>query len=179
MNKKIKIGDQVAVLDDTLKGIVVSIHNHEITLKTTDDFLVKYNSSDLVLLREDQKELSKYIDISNEMLLKKQQQTVKKKHVYHKKKKYQTPMEVDLHIHQLIKSTKGMDTYAILNLQLDTAKRQLEFAIKKKIRRVVFIHGVGKGVLQTELNFLLQKYPVEFQAASFQKYGFGATEVFI
>ncbi len=72
-----------------------------------------------------------------------------------------------------------MSNYDILSLQIDTARRQLEFAIKKNIQRVVFIHGVGEGVLQKELEFLLGRYNVSVQPASFQKYGFGATEVYI
>ena len=48
-------------------------------------------------------------------------------------------MEVDLHIQQLTKSAKGMTNFDMLNLQLDTAKRQLEFAIQKRIQKVVFM----------------------------------------
>ena len=67
-------------------------------------------------------------------------------------------MEVDLHIHQLVKSTKGMQNHDILNLQLDTAKNRLEFALSKRIQRIVFIHGVGSGVLKLELEYLLKRY---------------------
>ena len=88
-------------------------------------------------------------------------------------------MEVDLHIHQLTRSVKGMSNFEMLSIQLDTAKKRLEFAIKKRIPRVIFIHGVGEGVLKIELESLLSKYPVDIYPASFQKYGFGATEVYI
>ncbi|MCB0433939.1 MAG: Smr/MutS family protein, partial [Mangrovimonas sp.] len=64
--------------------------------------------------------------------------------------------------------------------QLETARRQLEFAIKKRIQKVVFIHGVGEGVLRTELEFLFGRYDnVSFYDANYQKYGLGATEVYI
>ena len=89
------------------------------------------------------------------------------------------PMEVDLHIQHLVKSTKGMQNYDMLTLQLDTAKYKLEFAIRKRIPRIVFIHGVGEGVLQKELEYLFAKYPVRITEASYQKYGLGATEVYI
>ena len=88
-------------------------------------------------------------------------------------------MEVDLHINQLIDSTRGMDNFDILTIQLDTAKHKLEFAIRNRIRRVVFIHGVGEGVLKTELEYLFNKYHVDFYDAPYQKYGLGATEVYI
>jgi len=44
----------------------------------------------------------------------------------------------------------------------------------------VFIHGVGEGVLRTELEFLLGRYSnVTFYDAEYAKYGVGATEVYI
>ena len=87
-------------------------------------------------------------------------------------------MEVDLHIHQLTQSNKGMTNHDMLTLQLDTARRQLEFAIKKRIPRIVFIHGVGEGVLKLELEYLFGRYDnITFYEANYQKYGLGATEV--
>ena len=57
-------------------------------------------------------------------------------------------------------------------------QRQLEFAITKRIPKVVFVHGVGEGVLKAELDFLLGRYEnVSFYDASYKEYGFGATEV--
>jgi dsDNA-specific endonuclease/ATPase MutS2 len=68
----------------------------------------------------------------------------------------------------------------MLTLQMDTAKRQLEFAIRKRIQKVVFIHGVGEGVLKTELEYLFGRYNnVKYYDADYQKYGLGATEVYI
>ncbi|MEO1031898.1 MAG: Smr/MutS family protein, partial [Bacteroidota bacterium] len=86
--------------------------------------------------------------------------------------------EVDLHIHKLTDSTKGMTNFDMLNLQLDTARRQLEFAIKKRIPKMVFIHGVGEGVLRQELETLLGRYNnLKFYDADYKTYGIGATEV--
>ena len=90
------------------------------------------------------------------------------------------PMEVDLHINQLVKSSKSMSNHEMLNLQLDTARHKLEFAIRKRIQKVVFIHGVGEGVLKMELEYLLGRYSnVKYYDADYQKYGLGATEVYI
>src|SRR5690606_27403634 len=88
-------------------------------------------------------------------------------------------MEVDLHIHQLAPSHKGMENFAILNLQLETAKRQLEFAMRNKIQKVVFIHVVVEGLLKEEVSSLFRRYEnVKFYDADYQKYGLGATEVY-
>ncbi len=179
MGVQLKIGDKVAVVDETTYGVVHNIENQNVIIEDKDGFLLKYDMTDLVLIEKDQKEISKYIDITHDDLLEKEQSSIKKVSARHQKKRVQPPMEVDLHIHHLVKSTKGMAKHDLLTLQLDTAKRQLEFAIKKRIQRVVFIHGVGKGVLQSELEFLLGRYPVDIRQASFQKYGFGAIEVYI
>ena len=72
-----------------------------------------------------------------------------------------------------------MDNYDMLHLQLDTAKNKIEFAISKKNSKIVFIHGIGEGVLKSELHRLLKKYPIKFYDASHKKYGLGATEVYI
>jgi dsDNA-specific endonuclease/ATPase MutS2 len=73
-----------------------------------------------------------------------------------------------------------MSNYDILTLQMDTAKRQLDFAIRNRMPKLVFIHGVGEGVLKAELDFLLGRYVgISFQDANYQKYGLGATEVYI
>ena len=78
-----------------------------------------------------------------------------------------------------MKSIRNLDNYDILNLQLDTAKSKIEFAISKRILKIVFIHGVGEGILKSELQSLLNKYPVKHYDASYKKYGLGATEVYI
>ena len=54
------------------------------------------------------------------------------------------------------------------------------FFNKKKSIPLVFIHGVGEGVLKEELRYLFNRYDnVKFYDADYQKYGLGATEVYI
>lgn len=73
-----------------------------------------------------------------------------------------------------------MSNHEMLNLQLDTARHKLEFAMRKRIQKVVFIHGVGEGVLKMELDYLLSRYSnLKYYDADYKKYGLGATEVYI
>ena len=89
-------------------------------------------------------------------------------------------MEVDLHIQKLTKSERGLTAYDKLNLQIDTAKRKLDFAIQKRIQKLVFIHGVGEGVLKAELETMLRRYDnLKYYDADYKTYGLGATEVYI
>lgn len=88
--------------------------------------------------------------------------------------------EVDLHIHSLVDNTAGLDNYQLMNIQLDYVRRSLESAVKSGFEKVIYIHGVGAGILKIELRKLLESYDfVEFYDASIAKYGIGATEVLI
>jgi dsDNA-specific endonuclease/ATPase MutS2 len=174
----LEIGNRVAVLDDVLKGKVIHINGDEISVETTDGMIFKFNSSELVKVDIEQHELSKFTDINNSLLKEKISQNPPKKSLFKKEKK-EVILEVDLHINKLVKSTRNMDNYDILNIQLDTAKSKVEFAISKRISKIVFIHGVGEGVLKSELQRLLNKYPIKYYDASYKKYGLGATEVYV
>ena len=172
-----QIGDTVETIDDTIKGIVTEVNGKEISIETDEGFPMTYTSSELVKITESFK-VSRYevakIKVQKELPKRKKIKTLKPK-------ERNTPkMEVDLHIHQLTNSEKGMTSHDKLNLQLETAKRQLEFAIRKRIQKVVFIHGVGEGVLKEDLKYLFGRYDnVKYYDADYQKYGLGATEIYI
>jgi|TARA_B110000116_G_C16732348_1_gene534313 hypothetical protein len=172
------IGKKVAVLDDILKGVIVSLNGQVVGIKDDDGMVYEYNQNELVVIEEDQHQLSKYSDINNPLFNDKLQDQ-KVKGSSFKKENNEVILEVDLHINQLIKSTTGMDNFEMLSLQLETAKRKIEYAISKRISKIIFIHGVGEGVLKSELHYLFGRYPVRFYDASYKKYGLGATEVYI
>ncbi|MDA8970297.1 DNA mismatch repair protein MutS [Flavobacteriaceae bacterium] len=172
------IGKKVAVLDDILKGVIVSLNGQVVGIKDDDGMVYEYNQNELVVIEEDQHQLSKYSDINNPLFNDKLQDQKVKVSSF-KKENNEVILEVDLHINQLIKSTKGMDNFEMLSLQLETAKRKIEYAISKRISKIIFIHGVGAGVLKSELHYLFGRYPVRFYDASYKKYGLGATEVYV
>ncbi|HAD01699.1 MAG TPA: DUF2027 domain-containing protein, partial [Porphyromonadaceae bacterium] len=98
------------------------------------------------------------------------------------KKKAEAPIiEVDLHTEQLLDTTAGMNSTAILNYQLDKFHEVLKEYAGVKGQKIVFIHGKGEGVLRKAIeNELKTKYKQYFyQDASFREYGFGATMVTI
>lgn len=88
---------------------------------------------------------------------------------------------VDLHAHELLDTTTGMSAIDILNFQLQKFRDTLQQYKDKKGQRIVFIHGKGEGVLRraliNDLNYRYKKY--QYQDASFQEYGYGATQVTI
>ena len=88
-------------------------------------------------------------------------------------------LEVDLHIHELIENTKGLSNKEILEVQMEKVEREMRAAVQSQVKRIIFIHGVGQGVLKQEIARLLsRKFPkYTFQDASYREYGYGATMV--
>lgn len=86
--------------------------------------------------------------------------------------------EVDLHIEELVENTAGLSNFEMLNIQLEKFEKELDEAIAKKMKKLVFIHGVGNGRLRQEIHAALKKTRgVTFQDGSYKEYGYGATQV--
>lgn len=174
------IGDKVSVLDDAIDGVVVAIKNNEITIETTDKFTMTYFVNELIKINN----ISELNSIKRSDTLDKlnsdSQPSKKQKTAVFKSDKIERGVpEFDLHIEKLVKNSRGMSNYDILTIQTETAKRHLEFAIRNRIPKIVFIHGVGEGVLKAELDFMFKNYDnISFQDANYQKYGLGATEIY-
>lgn len=89
---------------------------------------------------------------------------------------------VDLHAEEILDSTDGMAPGEILKAQLARFTVALDGAVKAgRQKRIVFIHGVGKGKLRYEIEKELKRnYPkLRYQDASFAEYGYGAIMVFL
>ncbi len=87
--------------------------------------------------------------------------------------------EVDLHIEKLTENPVGMSNSAMLALQLNEFEKNLENALATGMDEIVFIHGVGNGVLKKEIHKILSnnKTIKFFQDAQKEKFGYGATLV--
>ena len=174
-------GDKVSVLDEAINGVVVSVKDKEVTIETEDGFTMTFFVNELLKVNDssnlmDSIKRINVVEVSKEKEIPKARSFVKER-----KDKYEiSAPEFDLHIEKLVPNKRGMSNYDILTLQSETAKRHIEFAIRNRIPKIVFIHGVGEGILKSELDFLLGRYDnIAFQDANYQKYGLGATEVFI
>lgn len=91
------------------------------------------------------------------------------------------PIVIDLHANELLETTAGLSAADILNHQLDVFRKTMDEYKSKAGTKIIFIHGKGEGVLRHaiihELNYRYKKCP--YQDASFQEYGYGATQVTI
>lgn len=87
--------------------------------------------------------------------------------------------EVDLHIEVLVPNHGNMSNAQIISVQLDHFEHELDKAILNGLDEIVFIHGVGAGVLKSAISKRLSGHQsvAYFQDAHKGKFGFGATLV--
>lgn len=134
------------------------------------------------IVRNDQPAKQLYVsadDVKQALLQKKDVQPARKP--VQKKEERNAVLEVDLHINALLDNTHGLSNADMLQYQLKKFVEVMEQYKHQQGKRIVFIHGKGEGVLRKAvLDELRRKYPrCKWQDASFQEYGFGATQVTI
>jgi hypothetical protein len=194
MTREFKVGDRVRFLNDEGEGIILSFSSPNIALvEDSTGFAYEHEVRELVHVVPLDKELKKYEEVNPDLasLLERNidAEMVKKanadfKAIYKGKQGSEIKgkgdwMEVDLHAHELLESQRGMTNGDIVVYQLEHFERMLRNAEEKKVKRVIFIHGVGQGVLRQEIRRILSEYypHCEFMDAPYHIYGYGATEV--
>ena len=134
------------------------------------------------VVRNDQPAKQLYVsaeEVKNALIQKKDVQPARKS--VQRKDDRNAILEVDLHINALLDNTHGLSNADMLQYQLKKFVEVMEQYKHQQGKRIVFIHGKGEGVLRKALlDELRRKYPrCKWQDASFQEYGFGATQVII
>ncbi|MDR0686851.1 MAG: hypothetical protein LBF79_05290 [Dysgonamonadaceae bacterium] len=194
----IEEGDRIRFLNDVGGGtvrrfegngtvIVEEDNGFEISVPVRECIVTEKRNRDLEVadtaVRIPQTETLAEIPVSRlrEAMMEKNVPNPCKKRPDNKPQDIRQPLEIDLHIGQLVDNTRGMSNKDMLDYQLDTFRKIMNNHRTKKGQRIVFIHGKGDGVLRTALlGELRLKYPkTSSQDAPFHKYGFGATLVTI
>lgn len=175
----IKPGTRVKVVDEDLAGVVLRQEGNRIIISCTDGFEYDYSIHDLIFLDESGGAVHSPVKVKIELNKEKtsQAQVVEEPHFtisFTGKKP-----SFDLHIDDLAPRKKFGNKHEILEFQLNFCCRVIEKAMQAKIRRMVFIHGLGSGKLRKELRQMLHdQYPfIEYFDASYQEFGPGATEI--
>jgi hypothetical protein len=89
--------------------------------------------------------------------------------------------EVDLHIEMINPYHQQLLPSEKLKFQLDYFEKELSNAITANKKEIIFIHGVGAGVLKNEIARILSKQQnvATFKDAQKEKFGYGATLVIL
>ncbi len=188
---KFKVGDKIRFIDQVGEGTVSEIlPNHQVIILDEDGFDYKVHETEIMLVSNSAVESSSYEKSmpSDAEIFQKNIDPEKLKSAEDRfsnlyKEKTTTKkvdfMEVDLHIHELLDNTRGMQNGDMLQHQIRHFERMMKTAERKKISKVVFIHGVGEGVLKREIHNLIEQYypNCSTQPADHREYGYGANEV--
>ena len=89
--------------------------------------------------------------------------------------------EVDLHIEMLHESPRDLTIEEIVRVQISAFDSFLAKAIRLNVRKFHVIHGLGKGRLRDMIAARLRRNPdvLMFKNEYHERYGFGATEVWL
>lgn len=174
-----KVGDKVCVIDSNLFGDVLSVTKNEVKIKTPDGFTEIHKTENLIKL-EDNIFKNLFLDLKQkEKIIAEKSEQTKQVHNLKLKAVFNEVIEVDLHVEKLIKNPNKIKKKNILSFQLNAARNFLNRAKEIGIKKIIFIHGVGEGILKNELENLLINHSQDllYYPADFSNYGNGATEV--
>ncbi|MBK9320516.1 MAG: Smr/MutS family protein [Bacteroidetes bacterium] len=87
--------------------------------------------------------------------------------------------EVDLHIEELTDQVEKLNNSTMLEIQLGHFRKELDLAMLRHAKSIVFIHGIGNGKLKAEIRRELTSSGIRFADGAYNRYGAGATEVFL
>lgn len=181
---KFKKGDRVKFIDEVGEGRVIAVKGNQVFVRDEHGFDFEMSANELVLIRPDIENLhlTKVAGIDSkleaEALAHSDAERIKLNPYRKKNATKNVYLEIDLHIHELVDDSTALSNFEIVNIQLSTFKRMLEMAQRDHYQRVIFIHGVGSGILRFEIRKLLGNLSnCDFGDADYAEYGQGATEV--
>lgn len=188
-------GQRVKFLNDVGSARVVEVRGNSVVVTDEDGFDRTVDVSELLAAPDPAEEARRYGErvpdlaqiLAQEVGEKRMRQLQREFEVRYRNaqatnvNRRDAHMEVDLHIHELVDSQQGLEDRAKLAIQLAHFDRMMDIAKREHLRRIVFIHGVGQGVLRHQIRTLLeQDHPdCSYRDADPRQYGSGATEVFI
>jgi len=194
---EIKIGSEVKFLNDVGGGIVLEIFSDgTASVQGEDGFDMKYNLTELMLVsdsitEQEEEYNNKLPDLAkiiaqdvNEERQKLIQKDFEIKYANVRATNQQRRgehMVIDLHIHELIDDQSGLQDRTKLDIQLNHFERMMRIAGEQRVKRVIFIHGVGQGVLRNQIRTRLDSYYPDctVRDGNPREYGAGATEVIL
>ena len=164
-----KIGDKISFLNEKGTGMITNIlSNFRVLVTNEDGFEISVSIDEIVPLIDSSayKVDARKIDEKDE------------KEIKPPKLSYDEVWEVDLHLREILDSGREITDHEKLLTQLKYFRRCMDACIAHRIKKIIFIHGVGKGTLKQEIIHSLKKYDrVRHYDAPYKKYGFGALTV--
>ena len=188
-------GQRVKFLNDVGSATVVRVEGSTVVVEDEDGFERSVSAAELMAAPDPEVEARQYGDtipdvaqlLAQEVGEKRMRELQKDFEVRYQHAqatnmaRRDAHMEVDLHIHELVDDQRGLPDRAKLAIQIDHFDRMMDIAKREKLRRIVFIHGVGQGVLRHQIRTTLEQHHPDcsYREGDPRKYGSGATEVWL
>lgn len=191
--KALKIGSKVRFIDEIGGGIVTEILSAEMVMVEDDSgFENAHPAHNLIVIENTEAEMQAYeravptvLEIlqqeADPQKTKRLEKDFNQKYAEAASRTHQDSMEIDLHMHAIVDSQAGLSPSVMLELQLAHFERMLQIGIRQRTKKMVFIHGIGQGVLRHQIwSRVEQFYPdCSCRSADPRKYGSGATEIWV
>ena len=134
----LKVGQQVVLMDSSLRGHIVSL-GKRVRIELEDGLLIEASYEEFAVTDDTELE------------------TLKSSKIRHKQTVFPTPrpkasgcLEIDLHI-EAIPGGKSIPKGQQLQFQMDTFKRVIRENMSHRGMKISFIHGVGDGILKAAI----------------------------
>ena len=164
------IGDKVLFKKDDLKGEIIRVSSiYKVTVLTDDGFEMNISIKDLVKVEAGTDKATSYGEIGYS------KDKISKSLKSQKQENSQSILKVDLHIELLTDNFQYMDNFEIVQIQLDLCQKKIEKALNSNYQKIIIVHGIGTGVLKTEVHKLLSHYRLRYYLSK----DAGTTEVML
>jgi len=166
-----EVGDQVRFIHQKLNGKIINkLYGGSFKVELEDGFVIDAFQSELIVVKKEN--LLDDLKISNKLINEVRENDVKQ---IKQNKSIKKPLVFDLHIEKLTNSFKTLSNIQILNIQLAHLELNIKTAIRLKEKEIIIIHGIGKGVLRSQVHRVL-KITIEVKSFSLTN-DRGATKV--
>lgn len=171
-----EIGQRISFLYEKGYGTIVSMNAGKAVINDEDGFDRICLLSELVYIHQNQSDVDEKRFIPIE---------IESSETSHRivpqrsgQKKAIVAWEIDLHIEEILESHVGMSNTDILLKQMTAFKSTFRKAKQSRVNLLTVIHGVGEGVLKSEIrSYLATQDQIESYDADFSEYGKGATSI--
>jgi len=161
-----KTGDKVSVIDENLKGKIVSVIANQVKIEDEHGFTYNFPKEKLIVV--DSGFYENIPVISKKELPK----NISKKH-------NKNPLKLDLYFDSLVRNPSDYEPFERLMIQKEKLLETIDFCRKNKIKNLQIIHGIGDGVLQKMVYDVLQGLTnIEYNDDGFFYHQSGNVEVF-
>ena len=167
---KFSIGDKVVFKKENIKGKVVRINSlYKVSVLSNEGFEMNVSVKDLAKIEKGTDNVDSYglnfpsKDSTSGVIKSKKSQ------------RSSAVLKVDLHIELLTEHYKHMDSFEIVQIQLNECYNNIQKALNSNITKLEIVHGIGDGVLKDEVHAILRSYDLRFYLT---KDG-GSTEVYL